>query len=158
MGVRQRRKIMNDATAQVSKTIAVAPAIVWRALTNPSSLKQFFFGSDIESDWQVGHSIRMKGEFKGKPYEDKGKILAFDPGKRLSFSHWSALSGAPDAPQNYHVVRFDLAPDGEGTTVTLTQSNLVGGAKPADREHRADYEKNWRGVLDGLAKVVGERA
>jgi uncharacterized protein YndB with AHSA1/START domain len=148
---------MNDATAQVSKNVDVAPAIVWRALTDPSSLKRFFFGSDVESDWQVGHPIRMKGEFKGKTYEDKGKILAFDPDKRLSFSHWSALAGAPDTPQNYHVVSFDLAPNGEGTRITLTQSNLIGGARPADREHKADYEKNWRGVLDGLAKVVGEQ-
>jgi uncharacterized protein YndB with AHSA1/START domain len=145
---------MREAIAEVSKSIAATPDAVWRALTTPSSLKRFFFGADVESDWRVGHPIRMRGEYKGRTYEDKGDILTAEPEKRLSFSHWSALSGAADIPENYHVVSFDLAPQGKGTNVTLTQSNLVGGAKPSDREHKAEYEKNWRTLLDGLAKVL----
>ena len=62
--------------------------------------------------------------------------------------------GRADRPENYHVVTFDLVPERDGTTVSLTQSNLSGGTKPSDRENRAEYEKNWRSVLDGLAKVV----
>jgi hypothetical protein len=63
------------------------------------------------------------------------------------------MSGGRDAPENYHVVTFELTPQGDETAVTLTQSNLTGGVKPSDREHRADYEKNWRAVLDGLATL-----
>ena len=147
---------MNEATAQVSKTIAAPPAEIWRALTSPEKLKKYFFGADVESSWRVGDPIHMRGEFKGKSYEDKGEILAAESGKRLAFSHWSALSGAADRPENYHVVTFDLAPNRDGTTVSLTQSNLTGGVKPADRENRAEYEKNWRSVLDGLAKVLDD--
>jgi uncharacterized protein YndB with AHSA1/START domain len=145
---------MSEATAQVSKVIAAAPEAVWKALTTPASLKKFFFDADVESDWRVGHPIHMKGEFQGKRFHDKGAIIAMEPQKRLSFSHWSALSGAADTPENYHVVNFDLAPRGDATMVTLTQSNLIGGAKPSDLEHRSDYEKNWQRVLDGLASVV----
>jgi uncharacterized protein YndB with AHSA1/START domain len=145
---------MNEATAEVSKSIAAKPTAIWKALTDPSSLKRFFFGAEVESDWRVGRPIRMRGEYKGKPYEDKGDILTAEPNRRLSFSHWSALSGSADSPENYHVVSFDLTPQGDGTRVTLTQSNLTGGVKPADREHKAEYEKNWRMLLDGLAKVV----
>jgi uncharacterized protein YndB with AHSA1/START domain len=98
----------------------------------------------------------MRGEFKGQAYEDKGEILASEPEKRLEFSHWSPMSGEPDVPENYHVVTFDLVPERSGiaTTVSLTQSNLTGGVKPSDRENRADYEKNWSTVLDGLEKAV----
>jgi len=145
---------MSEVTAQVSKVVAAAPAAVWKALTTPASLKKFFFNADVESDWCVGHPIHMKGEFQGKRFHDKGAIIAVEPQKRLSFSHWSPLSGVADAPENYHVVNFDLAPRGNDTVVTLTQSNLIGGAKPADREHRSDYEKNWQRVLDGLASVA----
>jgi uncharacterized protein YndB with AHSA1/START domain len=147
---------MNEATAKVSKTIAASPDEVWHALTSPLALKQYFFGADVESDWKVGHAIRMRGEFKGEAYEDKGEILASEPEKILEFSHWSPMSGQPDTPENYHVVTFELAPAVSGTTtmVSLTQSNLTGGVKASDREHRADYEQNWRGVLDGLEKVV----
>jgi uncharacterized protein YndB with AHSA1/START domain len=145
---------MNEATAQVSKTIAASPEDVWYALTTPRVLKQYFFGAEIESDWKVGHAIRMRGEIQGKPYEDKGEILTAIPEYRLAFSHWSPLSGEPDRPENYHVVTFDLKPENAGTTVSLTQSNLTGGVKPSDLENRTDYEKNWSGVLDGLAKIV----
>jgi uncharacterized protein YndB with AHSA1/START domain len=145
---------MNEATAKVSKSIAASPADVWHALTSRQALKQYFFGADVESKWKVGAPIRMRGEFKGKTYEDKGEILIADTEKRLEFSHWSPMSGEPDAKENYHVVTFDLAPDRSGTTVSITQSNLTGGVKMSDREHKADYEKNWSGVLDGLEKVV----
>ena len=107
----------------------------------------------MESDWEVGHPILMKGEFKGKKYADKGCIIAVDPRRRLSFSHWSAMSGKADVPENYHVVSFQLSPHGRQTEVTLTQSNLIGGATAADIQHRAEYEKNWASVLDGLAKL-----
>jgi uncharacterized protein YndB with AHSA1/START domain len=146
---------MNTLTAQVTRTVEATPAQVWSALTTPATLKEFFFNADVESDWQEGHAIRMTGEHQGKSYEDKGEIMDVEVGRRLSFSHWSAMSGAPDTPENYHVVCFDLMPEGTGTKVILTQSNLVGEPKEADIEHRQDYEANWSQVLDGLAKVVG---
>ena len=144
---------MNELTAQVNKTIHASAIQVWSAITTPATLKKFFFGADVETDWSIGSPIRMKGDFKGKKYEDKGEILAVEPQQRLSFSHWSALSGQADTPENYHVVTFDLTPEGEETKVTLSQSNLTGGATPSDVAHRAEYEKNWTMVLDGLAKL-----
>jgi uncharacterized protein YndB with AHSA1/START domain len=142
---------MDQVTAQVERTIDATPAEVWDALTQPEKLKQFFFGADVDSDFEVGSPIRMSGEFNGKPYQDKGEILAANPQHELRFSHWSAMSGEPDAPENYHVVTFTLAPHGKHTNVTLSQSNLKGGAKRSDVEHRAEYEKNWTKVLEGLA-------
>src|SRR5258706_3209022 len=44
---------------------------------SPEILKQYYFGADIISDWKMGSSIIYKGEWQGKPYEDKGTILAF---------------------------------------------------------------------------------
>jgi hypothetical protein len=63
------------------------------------------------------------------------------------------MSGTADAPANYHVVTFDLTTDDEGTNVILTQANLIGGVTTADVNHRADYEKNWSSVLEGLASI-----
>jgi uncharacterized protein YndB with AHSA1/START domain len=145
---------MTETTAQVSRTVDASADEVWRALTTPQTVKSFFFGAQVDSDFRVGSPIRFRGEFKGKAYEDHGEILAADAGRRLSFSHFSPLSGAPDSPANYHVVTYDLAPEGKATKVTLTQSNLGGGVKPSDVEHRAEYEKNWAMVLDGLSKTV----
>ncbi len=145
---------MQQATARVSRTIAASPGEIWKALTNRETLRKFFFGADVETDWQVGHPIRFKGAFKGKSYEDKGEIQRIEPRRHLSFSHWSALAGVPDTLEHYHLVSFDLEPQGEATEVTLTQSNLIGGIKESDIKHRAEYEENWRAVLDGLERVV----
>ena len=145
---------MTGATAQVTKTIDASPNDIWSALTTPAKFKQYFFGAEVLSDWEVGHQIRLRGDYKGEPYEDKGEILVAEPNRRLDFSHWSPRSGAPDTPENYHVVSFALAPDGPRTKVTLTQSNLKGGVKSSDEAHRAEYEKNWSAVLDGLARTV----
>ncbi len=94
------------------------------------------------------------GEFKGKPYEDKGEIQTVDVQHRLAFSHFSPMTGEADRPENYHVVTIDLEAMAGKTRVTLTQSNLIGRAKKSDLDHRAEYEKNWTSVLDGLKKVV----
>jgi len=145
---------MSDTTAQVSKTIAASPRTIWHALTTPDLLKRYFFGADVESDWTVGSPIYFRGEYQGKSYEDKGEILTVEPERQLRMSHWSPLAGVPDTPENYHVVTFNLLPEGTGTTVTLTQANLTGGVTAADIAKRGEFEKNWRNVLDGLAKVV----
>lgn len=148
---------MTKATAQVSRKIDAPVDAVWRAITTPESVGKFLFGAKVESDFRVGSPIRFKGNFKGKAYEDKGEILAVDKEHHLSFSDYSPLSGAPDKPENYHVVAYDLAEDGAGTMVVLTQSNLQGDVKPSDIEHKAEYEKNWNAVLDGLSKVAGRQ-
>ena len=64
------------------------------------------------------------------------------------------MSGQADTPPNYHLVTFDLVPEGQATQVRLSQANLNGSVTEADIEHRAEYEKNWASVLDGLATVV----
>lgn len=145
---------MSEVTAQVSRSIAAPPATVWQALVTPAMIKQYFFGSNVESDFQVGSPIHWRGEFNGKKYEDSGEILQAEPGTRLRMSHWSPLSGTPDTPENHHVVTFDLAPDGKDTRVTLSQSNLLGAVRQEDGKRRAEFEKNWSAVLDGLAKAV----
>ena len=139
--------------SQVKTTVNASPTAVWKALTTVSTLKQFFFGSDISTDWRVGSPIRFRGAWKGKPYEDKGNIQAFDAGKRLSFTHWSPLSGMEDKPENYHIVTFDLRPTNGGTEVVLTQTNQ-NDEEPLTAENRQEYARNWTMVLDGLKKAV----
>jgi len=143
-----------ETTARVEKTMSASAATIWNALTNPALIKKYFFGADAQSDFRLGSPIRWTGDFKGKHFEDKGEILISDPGRELSMSHWSSLSGQPDSPENYHVVTYRLEPDGQSTKVILTQANLLGDTKPADIQNRAEYEKNWTAVLDGLEKVV----
>ncbi len=139
--------------AQVSTEVKASPSEVWAALTTPAILKRFFFGADVDTDWKIGSPICFRGEWEGKEYEDKGEIVAFEPRERLSFTHWSPLSGMPDKPENYHVVTFDLTGSDGKTKVTLTQDNRSGAEKVTDASRKA-LQKNWEMVLDGLKKAV----
>jgi len=121
---------------------------VWRALTDAASIKQYMFGTDVTTDWNVDSPIFWKGVYNGKRYEDKGRILAFDPDDRLQFTHFSPMSGKPDEPENYHTVTIDLKEADGKTDVQLTQDN---NDNESDREHA---EANWKQVLDGLKRVV----
>ena len=144
---------MTVEAARVATRINASPDKVWAALTNKEKLRRFFFGSDIETDWRVGSPIFFRGDWKGKKYEDKGVIKTFDREKKLSFTHWSALSNVPDEPENYHIVTFDLSPTGKGTEVSLTQENQ-NESESRTPQAKEELKKNWSMLLDGLKKVV----
>ncbi len=134
--------------ARASTTIDAPNAKVWDALVNPASIKQYMFGTDVVSDWRQGSPIVWKGEWQGRPYEDKGVILRLEPGRTLQYSHYSPLSGVPDEPNNYHTVTVNLASEGNQTRVTLAQDN---NATDEEREHS---ERNWQMMLAGLKQFV----
>jgi uncharacterized protein YndB with AHSA1/START domain len=95
-------------------TISInAPASkVWDALTKPNLIKQYLFGTEVTTDWQVGSPITYKGTWEGKAYEDKGRVIQIEPGKLLVSTFWSSLSGLPDIPENYKTVRYELSAEG----------------------------------------------
>jgi len=138
----------NTATAKATTVINAPASKVWEALTQPEQIKQYLFGTQVTTDWHVGSPITYKGEWKGKPYEDKGKVLEIEPRKRLVSTFWSALAGLPDTPENYKTVRYELAPEGDRTKLTITQDNN------ATQEEATEAEKNWRMVLDGIKKLL----
>lgn len=137
-----------ELIAKAEATINAPIAKVWEALTKPEIIKQYMFGTNVVSDWQVGSSIVWKGEWQGKSYEDKGKILKFEEGRVLQYSHFSPLTGEPDVPENYHTVTIELSSDGTQTIVTLSQDNN------ATEEAREHSEKLWNMMLDGLKKLL----
>ena len=134
--------------AQATTTINAPVSKVWQALVNPEIIKQYLFNTDVVSDWQVGRPILYRGEWEGKPFEDKGTILEIEPEKRLMSTHWSPLSGVTDSPENYHTVTYILSERSDSTEVTITQDNN------ATEEEKAHSEKNWQTVLQGMKKLL----
>jgi len=134
--------------ATAMTTIEAPRAQVWHALIDPRAIKQYMFGADVVSEWRVGSPIVWKGEWQGKPYQDKGEILRFEPEQRLEYSHWSPMSGQPDEPANYHTVTIELTGEGDRTRVVLAQDNN------SSEDARAHSEQNWRAMLGSLKKHI----
>lgn len=123
---------------------------VWEAITDPKLIKEWFFGVDTETTWQVGSPIVHKGEYQGKPYEDKGIILNFRPPITLAHSHWSPVSGLPDAEENYQNVTYSLFERGDFTDLTVTEQNLP------NEEAKAISDQSWNMVLNELKEMLEE--
>jgi uncharacterized protein YndB with AHSA1/START domain len=145
---------MSEVTAEATVDIDAPPDEVWRSLTDPALIKQYYLGAEVETDWQVGSPITFRGEWDGKAYEDNGEILVFEPERELAYSHFSSMGGKEDRPENYHVVRVKLEERDGATRVTLQQSNLEGGPTEEDRANRDQYEKNWKQMLEGLKQTT----
>ena len=120
---------------------------VWEALTNPVIVKQYFFGSNQETTWEVGSPLLWTGEYEGTTYIDKGVVQEFLPRERLTYSYLSNWSGLEDKPENYLLVTYAVKPTETGTELTVTQSNY-------DEEKAKHSAENWTVVIDGLKKIV----
>ena len=134
--------------ATTTITINAPTSRVWEALTKPDLIKQYLFGTEVTTDWRVGSPITYQGTWEGKAYKDKGKVLQVEPGKLLVSTFWSSLSGLPDVPASYQTVRYELATEGGGTRLTVTQDNN------ATQEDASHSEQNWKFVLDGIRKLL----
>jgi uncharacterized protein YndB with AHSA1/START domain len=138
----------NKFTSKASTTINAPTSKVWDALTKPHLIKQYLFGTEVTTDWQVGSPITYKGIWDGKAYEDKGKVLQIEIEELLVSTFWSSLSGLPDIPENYKTVRYELTTEGNGTRLTIIQDNN-------DSQEEANHsEQNWTMVLDGMKKLL----
>jgi len=129
-------------------TIDAPAEEVWDAITIPEQIKQWFFGVDTESDWEVGSPLVHRGEWQGKAYEDKGEIVRIEPPKVLVHTHWSDLSGKPDRPENYQEVTWSLSQRNGSTELTITERNI-----PSE-EAKAVSEQSWQTVLNSLKTLL----
>jgi len=134
--------------ARASITIGADASKVWDALTNPALIKKWLFGTEAVSDWKVGSPIVFTGEWEGKRYEDKGRILEMAPGRLLRYTFWSSFSGLEDKPENYAKVSFELSKAPGGTRLDITQDGS------ADEKARDHSQANWNTVLAAMKNLL----
>jgi uncharacterized protein YndB with AHSA1/START domain len=79
---------------------------------------------------------------------DKGEILKIEPPVLLVHTHWSEVSGMPDAPENYQEVTWELSARDGSTELTITERNL-----PSE-EAKTVSEEGWRTALTGLKTLL----
>jgi uncharacterized protein YndB with AHSA1/START domain len=133
-----------------SSSVAIDASVddVWRAITTPEMIKQWFFGVDTETDWKQGSPIVHTGEWQGKPYVDKGKIVRIEPPHALVHTHWSDLSGTPDSPEHYQEVTWEVSERSDGSELTISERNL-----PSDEAKDAS-DQAWSMVLQNLKELL----
>lgn len=140
---------MNNSISLTTKIVLRAPTSeVWKALTDPQLIKQYFFGVNASGEWKEGNTIRYSGEWEGKEYSGKAKVLQVEDQKLLRHSYYSDMSGLPDEPGSYQIITYELRDLNGKTELTLTETNLP------DQEHKERSEKLWGMVLENLRSVL----
>lgn len=117
---------------------------VWNVLTEPALMLQWMGDPEMElevhTQWTVGQPLIITGVHH-LPFENKGIVLAAEPGQRLQYSQLSSLSQLEEKEDNYSIFEFILTPVGTQTRLSLTIKGF-----PADTiyKHLAFY---WNATI-----------
>ena len=132
---------------QYKTTVNATVEKVWDALTNSEIVKQYFFGTELITNWKVGDDIIFQGEWEGQKYRDSGKVLEYSHNEKLAYSYLSNWSGKEDKPENYLWVCYEVKQIDNGTELTISQSNY-------DEERAKHSEGNWALLIAEMKKIV----
>src|SRR4051812_45361491 len=117
---------------------------LWQALTSGDFTERYWFGHRVASAWEIGSPCKFAKEGKDTI---AGKVLAFEPPKRLSYT-WDPF--APNAHgERISRVTFDLEPRGKVVKLTVTHDDLDEGGKTF-----RDISGGWPLVLANLKSLL----
>ena len=122
---------------------------VWLALTVPDLVKQWQYGSDLLTTWEVGTPIIFRNEWDGRVFEQKGNVLEFSPESRLKYSLFFPRPDLQDSPANCFFMTYELT-ESEGVTSLLIRQEDP-RPSPPDESTGGDEGPN---VLSGLKELV----
>ena len=125
--------------------IRTTPERLWRAITDPAETRQYFFGSEVQSDWKTGSSIA---------YLDNGentidcRILEIDPTHRLVHT-FKALYNPEAANDRSSRVTWEIEKMGDTCRLTLIHDDFDG-----ETATYRDVEHGWAQILSGLKTLI----
>ena len=135
----------NNHEAEV--LVQATPEEVWDALINSDKTRDYYYGTDIRSDWQPGS--RWTSESGDELYL-QGELLEVEAPRRIVQTFHVAIEepAASDPPSR---VTWEVTPlDAATTRVRLIHEGMG--------EATRDYvDGGWEHILAGLKRVVEER-
>ena len=130
---------------------------VWDALINPEKTKQYMYGCETVSDWQVGSALLWQAEQEGAIMVFvKGHILRINAPHHLTYTVIDPHANIDDNAENYLTVTYDLEAQADGQTelkVTQGDYDLVAEGSRRYAESNATGE-GWLPILRGIKALV----
>jgi uncharacterized protein YndB with AHSA1/START domain len=140
---------MTEQTVQVySVFIRATTDQVWDAITKPEFTSRYFYGSVIDSTYEVGAPYTGWAADRSQQYVE-GEVLEASPPARLVTS-WRALYDAETAAEPYSRVTWEIEPAGDGVTkLTVVHDQLEASPKTA-----ANVAGGWSYILSGMKTLL----
>ncbi len=108
---------MNGSKFVYVTYIRTAPERLWRALIEPAFTRQYWAGTHQVSEWKVGADWKIM--IPDGRIGDSGKVLEFDPPRRLVLS-WRNEFRPELKAEGYSTCIYELEPAGTAVKLTLT--------------------------------------
>lgn len=126
--------------------IRTTPEKLWAALIEPEFTRQYWAGTHQVSDWKVGADWKIM--IPDGRVGDSGKVLAFDPPRRLSVSWRNEFM--PDLKAEGHsACTYDLEPAGSAVKLTVTHEIDKTDSKLID-----GVSQGWPHLLASLKSLL----
>jgi uncharacterized protein YndB with AHSA1/START domain len=126
---------------RMERRLAHPPEKVWRALTEPTHLNQWYPFRVAALEPRVGGRIVFDD---GGGTTVEGRVTELDPPRVFAFTQ-DPSAVLPREGENH--LRFELRPDGDGCLLVFTHAFH-------DRPHAAANAAGWDACLDALEAVV----
>jgi uncharacterized protein YndB with AHSA1/START domain len=125
--------------------IETTPDKLWAALTGSEFSRQYWFGTELRTDWTIGSPFALV--MNGTP-TDVGEILEFDPPRRLSYTFSHVLQDELRNEKPTKVV-FAIEPHGKLVKLTLTHEGFADAGELLD-----GISKGWPAILSSLKSLL----
>jgi uncharacterized protein YndB with AHSA1/START domain len=125
--------------------IETTPEKLWEALTDSAFTRQYWFDTEVRSDWKVGSPIAL---VMSGTVTDTGEILEADRPRRLSYTFKHERDDDMRNEPATKVV-FTLQPFGKLVKLTVTHEGFGVGSKLLD-----GISKGWPAILSGLKSLL----
>ena len=126
--------------------ISTTPEKLWNALTDGEFTQQYWGGRRIQSDWQVGSSVRHVRQDGGIDWQ--GEVLKSERPRLLSYTFHMQITDQHRGERPSRVT-FELEPMGSVVKLTLTHDNF--------ESEKATFETTrhgWPAIMSSLKSLL----
>ncbi|WP_420969039.1 SRPBCC family protein [Bradyrhizobium sp. B120] len=125
--------------------IETTPEKLWDALTSSAFTQQYWFDTEVRSNWTIGAPLALVTNGK---ITDTGEILEIDRPRRLAYTFKHEADPEMRKEPATKVV-FTLEPFGNVVKLTVTHEGFGVGSKLLD-----GISKGWPAILSGLKSLL----
>ena len=156
-GAKGHFQCLNDHLARqpfvIERTFDAPVDLVWKAITEPEQMRQWYFDSLESFKPEVGFETRVVIKHDDQEFPHLWKVMEAVPEKKLAYT-WK-YEGDPGES----LVTFELFPEGNGTRLKLTHSGLQSFQPENNPKYaRGNFANGWTSLIGTYLKEFVEKA